>query len=59
MVSVGCTSLSLRRKQLVGFLSYRIGLEDFPGHPVVENLPANAGDTVQSLIWKIPHAWGD
>ena len=25
---------------------------DFPGGPVVKNLPAHAGDTVQSLVWQ-------
>ena len=33
---------------------------DFPGGPLVKNLPSNAGDT--SLMpgqgTKIPHAWG-
>ena len=29
---------------------------DFAVGPVVKNLPANAGDTVQSLVWKISHA---
>jgi len=27
-----------------------MALRDFPGGPVVENLPADAGDRVQSLI---------
>ena len=30
--------------------------EDFPGGAVVKNPPANAGDTVLSLVRKIPHA---
>ena len=29
---------------------------DFPGGTVVKNLPANAGDMVQALVWEIPHA---
>ena len=34
---------------------------DFPGSPVVKNLPSNAWDTeVQCLVWgtKIPHVLG-
>ena len=30
----------------------------FPGGAVVENLPANAGDTVQALVWEDPTCRG-
>ena len=32
---------------------------DFPGHPVVKNLPSNAGDAglIPSQVTKISHAW--
>ena len=31
---------------------FRSGPWDFPGGPVVENLPAVAGNVVQSLVWE-------
>ena len=32
------------------------GNKDFPGGPLVKNLPANAGDTDSPCSRKIPHA---
>ena len=34
------------------------GSWDFPGGPVVKNLPANAGDRVRSLVWEDPKCPG-
>ena len=31
-------------------------IEDFPGGTMDKNLPANAGDSAQSLVWVDPHA---
>ena len=40
------------------FLAFKTIPGDFPGGPVVENLPSNAGDTGSIPGWetKIPHA---
>ena len=32
--------------------------QGFPGGSMVKNLPADAGDTVQSLIWENPTCYG-
>ena len=32
--------------------------QGFPGGTVVENLPANAGDTVRALVWEDPTCRG-
>ena len=32
--------------------------QGFPGGTVVENLPANAGDTVRALVWEDPTCHG-
>ena len=34
------------------------GEKDFSGGPVDKNLPANAGDRVQPLLWEYTIRWG-
>ena len=45
---------------LEGFMLNEISQQDFPGGPVVKNLPSNAGDPGSIPGWgtKIPHAMG-
>ena len=44
----------------VSFPKYKIQFRDFPGGPVVKNLPSNAGDkgSIPGQGTKIPHASG-
>ena len=41
------------------FLVYSKKVRDFPGGPVIKNLPANIGDSGSIPGWgaKIPHTW--
>ena len=36
------------------FLFSEVAKEDFPGGPMVKNLPVNAGGTGFSLVWEDP-----
>ena len=44
--------------ELVLYFTLNDTLSDFPGGPVVKNLPANAGNNFHPWSRKIPHATG-
>ena len=46
------------RRKSVAMIVQKIPDGGFPGGSVVKNLPANAGDTVQSLICEEPTCCG-
>ena len=41
-----------RSERLLPSIDQKVIFGTSPGNPVAKNLPANAGDTVRSLVWK-------
>ena len=49
-----CDSWGRKESDMTEQLNWTMEYSDFPGSSVVNNLPANAGDQVQSLGWENP-----